>query len=137
MNIKELAATLAAAHPDVSPKSITALLTAAFDSVRKELVSTEDERIKCMPLGVFKIVTKKAKGAEDKPAEAGAASTRRFMLRLPNEKPDKPAKVAAKVAAKADKGAKKGPEQEAKIAERKAARKAAPKAPPKAPPKAE
>jgi nucleoid DNA-binding protein len=116
MNIKELAATLAVAHPDVSTKTIEALLTAAFSSVKEELSASSEEQVKCLPLGVFKIITKPAKGTADKPAAADASPTRRFMLRLAKDKGDKPAKAAPK-----------GAEHEAKVAARKAARKAAPK----------
>ena len=112
MNIKELAATLAVAHPDVSTKTIEALLTAAFSSVKEELSASSDEMVKCLPLGTFKIVTKPAKGSADKAAAEGSGPTRRYLLRMAKAKADKPAKTAPKSA-----------EQEAKVAARKAARK--------------
>jgi hypothetical protein len=111
MNIKELAATLGAAHPNLPIKAIESVLRGGFNALRKELEASPAGLVKCAPLGAFKVVEKAAA-----PADGDVAATeakRRIMLRLADPKP---------AAAAADKTSPEAVERKAKRQAAKAAK---------------
>jgi nucleoid DNA-binding protein len=117
MGIKELAAQVAAAHPDIAANQINAVLRTALKAIRDELSSTTEKSVKMAPLGNFTVV--------DKPAEADGEgdgdSKRKVHLRLAKERTAE--EKAANVADNPERAAKRAT-REASKAERQATRKA-------------
>ncbi|MBQ0929160.1 hypothetical protein [Ideonella alba] len=112
MGIKELAAKVAAAHPEIAAPQINKVLRTALTALSEELGSAPDGAVKMAPLGNFQVVTKPAKGEE------GGEAKRRVVLKLAKAKDAE---------AKAERAAGKktvGPERIAARAEKKAARQA-------------
>lgn len=113
MGIKELAAKVAEAHPELTGNKAAQVVRTVFGLISAELGSAADGAVKMSPLGSFHIATKPGEGE-------GAEPKRRIVLRLSkakDEKEDKPAKTgkatpeereakrATRVAVKADKKA--------------------------------
>ncbi|MBN8285751.1 HU family DNA-binding protein [Zoogloea sp.] len=111
MGIKELAAKVAAAHPEIAAAQINKVLRTALGALSAELDSAADGAVKLAPLGNFHVSTKPAKGEE------GGAPKRRIMLKLSAAKD--PQVKAARAGQRPG-----GPEREAERAEKKAARQA-------------
>lgn len=110
MGIKELAAKVAAAHPEIAAPQINKVLRTALTALSEELGAAADGPVKMAPLGNFQIMTKPAKGEE------GGEAKRRVILKLAKVKDAE---------AKAERGGKKvGAERSADRAEKKAARQA-------------
>jgi hypothetical protein len=115
MGIKELAATVAAAHPDVPANQINGVLRTALKAIRDELASTAEKTVKMAPLGNFTVVDKPVEGEAD--ADGDSDSKRKVHLRLAKEKtaeeraasladnPERAAKRATREATKADRQA--------------------------------
>ena len=112
MGIKELAAKVAAAHPEIAAPQINKVLRTALTALSEELETAADGPVKMAPLGNFQVMTKAAKDEE------GGEAKRRIILKLAKAK-DAEAKAnraATKKAGGADRGAER--------AEKKAAREA-------------
>ncbi|MBQ0959942.1 hypothetical protein KAK06_13395 [Ideonella sp. 4Y11] len=111
MGIKELAAKVAAAHPEIAAPQINKVLRTALTALAEELGSAADGPLKLSPLGNFQVMTKPVKGEE------GGESKRRIILKLAKAKDAE---------SKAERSGKKAPgaERSAARAEKKAARQA-------------
>ena len=112
MGIKELAAKVAEAHPELSGNKAAQVLRTALGLIAEELGAAADGTVKMAPLGTFHISTKPGEGE-------GAEAKRKVLLRT--AKKDADAKAAAKAARaeKGEKGAKPdAAEREAKRASR-------------------
>jgi nucleoid DNA-binding protein len=111
MGIKELAAKVAAAHPEIAAAQINKVLRTALGALSAELDSAADGALKLAPLGSFHVSTKPAKGEE------GGEPKRRVTLKL--AKARDPEAKAARAANKPG-----GADRVAERAEKKAARQA-------------
>lgn len=116
MGIKELAAKVAAAHPELTTNKAAAVLRTVFEAVKQELATSGDGTVKYPALGHFVVSTKPAKG--DEGAAADGDSKRKIHLKLAKDKPEAAGKAAQKTAKRA--GAVQ--QREAKRAEKKAER---------------
>lgn len=96
MGIKELAAKVAAAHPELPAGQINKVLRTALTELGAELAAAADGAVKLAPLGSFHISTKPAKGEE------GGEAKRRVTVKLAAAKDGdaKAAKQADKQAGK-------------------------------------
>jgi hypothetical protein len=112
MGIKELAAKVAAAHPEIAAPQINKVLRTALTALSEELETAGDGPVKMAPLGNFQVMTK-AKGDE------GGEAKRRIVLKLAKAK-DAETKANRATAKKAGGGA----DRSAERAEKKAAREA-------------
>ena len=111
MGIKELAAKVAAAHPEIAAPQINKVLRTALTALAEELETAADGPVKMAPLGNFQVATKPAKGEE------AAGPKRRILLKLVK------AKDAEAMAARAAKKSA-NPDRSAARAEKKATRQA-------------
>lgn len=117
MGIKELAAQVAAAHPDIAANQINAVLRTALKAMRDELANTTEKSVKMAPLGNFTVVDKPTEGETD----ADGDSKRKVHLRLAKEKTAE--EKAASVADNPERAAKRATREagkEQRQAERKA-----------------
>lgn len=117
MGIKELAAKVAAAHPEIAAPQINKVLRTALTALSEELETAPEGPLKMAPLGNFQVISKPAKGEE------GGELKRRIVLKLAKTKDaeakadraarkasggisgDRAAKKAARVATRATKQA--------------------------------
>ena len=119
MGIKEIAAKVAEAHPELGSAKVNKVLRTALEMLGAELANAADGVVKLAPLGSFHVSTKPAKGEE------GGDAKRRVTFKPVKQKDEgaAPAK-AAKKAGKQAAGKQANPERQAQRAEKKAAREA-------------
>src|SRR5664279_2770432 len=82
MGIKELAAKVVAAHPELSTGKATGILRTALEALHQELSASTEKLVKLAPLGHFKLVEKSKEGKDAPAAGAEAATHTRISLHL-------------------------------------------------------